>query len=342
MEPRSSEGTSSQAAKGAMGTKSIFRSRKKAAEISSTKTTGTPVSKTSTAVQEKILTSGFLAFKDSSLIFTKEAPIFEYETSMQIRDQLKYPRLRILLADLVFLTYYWNIEEIPEPVILYIGGAPGYHLFLLSELFPSLRWVCYDSGAWKVKPSADYAFITKAEFADKTQRINLQKKSRIIFITEDFDDSDLPYWSKQKNVFLISQLNLNKNNEYLEPQEFDIVYGIPELRQQAIWYREIKPLKASLKFRPPYYFPGMVRNLAYFEGTLIKEVWAGSRATETRLVPASTKLIDYDLKWYEGALYHYNIVERSDDGPGALWTWSHYLDKTNCFTRFVERLWFHS
>jgi hypothetical protein len=112
---------------------------------------------------------------------------------------------------------------------------------------------------------------------------------------------------------MISHFNLNKEAAYIDPKEFDITIGIPELQQQALWYQQIKPLKASLKFRPPYYFPGMTRQFPYFAGTLMKEVWAGSRATETRLIPQGTEIQDYDLKWYEGALYYYNIVERGDN-----------------------------
>lgn len=280
--------------------KPIFRSRRRAAE------TTVPAKPTPT---NPVSTVGFLTISEEQLVLTKTTPIFEYETSSQIRDQTAYTRLRLLMADLAFLTYYWAIDEIPEPVVLYIGGSPGYHLPILSELFPTLKWVCYDSQGWKIKASTDYVFLTKAEFANKAR----QQKARMTLIEEDFSDADVSYWAKQKNVFLISHLNLNKDGQQVEPQNLDINFGIPELRQQGLWYKGIKPLKASLKFRPPYYFPGMTQRFTYFEGTLLKEVWSSARATETRLIPSSTKLIEYDLKWYEGVLYYYNIVERSDN-----------------------------
>lgn len=281
---------------------SAFRSRK------------TPSTTKETKTEPKVPSAtGFTRFASESLIFTKETPVFEYETSMQIRDQLKYPRLRIFLSDLAFLTYYWNVEEVPGPTVLYIGGAPGYHLPILVDLFPILKWVCYDSEAWKIKESADIAFMSKEDFSKKDKRAEVNKKAKAILINEDFTDDDVSYWSKQKNILLISHINLNKAGEYVDPKDFDIKIGIPEMRQQALWYSQIKPLKASLKFRPPYYFPGTSRQFPYFAGTLLKQVWAGSRATETQLVPNDSKVIDYDLKWYEGALYYYNIVERSDN-----------------------------
>src|SRR3989338_871731 len=50
---------------------------------------------------------------------------------------------KLLLSEIQLLTKYYT-EQDTDPVVIYIGAAPGIHLPFLSKLFPNVKFILYD------------------------------------------------------------------------------------------------------------------------------------------------------------------------------------------------------
>lgn len=239
----------------------------------------------------------------------KDSPILPYSRGLAERRQVKFPRLKLLMADLTFLTYYWDPEEIPKLTIVYVGAAPGIHIEILDLMFANfdITWILYDPAEFKLTKSEKIDWITEKD--------KFVPKNRISIIRDYFTDDDAMRYQNRKDLFFISDIRTGglKENDW-EPKTFDLKYVIPDMAMQAQWVKIVRPMKASLKFRLPYYFPetGMSRNFSYFPGMIVKELWIGARSTETRLVPSSYDFVDWDIKWYEQAMFYHNIIFRAD------------------------------
>src|SRR3989304_7495287 len=61
---------------------------------------------------------------------------------------------KLSMALIQFLTIFWEIEKIPNPILLYIGAAPGYNIeFIMKNLFPNFTSYLYDPSPIKVTPT---------------------------------------------------------------------------------------------------------------------------------------------------------------------------------------------
>lgn len=251
----------------------------------------------------------FTEFREELLFLGKESPILPYSRGLTERRQVKFPRLKLIMADLAFLTYYWDPQEIPKPTILYVGAAPGIHIELLDKLFADfdITWILYDPAEFKMEKSNKIDWITEKD--------KFIPKNRINIINDYFTEDDALKYQGRKDVFFISDVRSGGLKETTwDPKTFDRKYIIPDMLMQAQWVKTVKPIKASLKFRLPYYFPddNMSRDFSYFPGTIVKELWIGARSTETRLVPSSYEFVTWDIQWYEQAMFYHNVIFRSD------------------------------
>jgi hypothetical protein len=198
-------------------------------------------------------------------------------------------RRKLILADFTLFTYFWDPQKIPEPTVVYVGAAPGIHIPFISKCFPQIKkFELYDPAEFKV---------------ESTEKIQIHQ--------EFFTDKLAETYRDRKDVIFISDIRGHKEKDMpVEIFERDIL--IPNMRDQARWYQIMTPPLASLKFRLPYYKQSKSPIFEYLPGTIVKQVWTGYQSTETRLIPSGTKMIDYNLKWYEEAMFYHNALLRNE------------------------------
>jgi hypothetical protein len=180
---------------------------------------------------------------------------------------------KLLLSEIEFLTRHWTLSR----DVVYAGAAPGIHIPVLSDMFPSHRFHLYDSSVFHVR-ATDFILLNKRRF----------------------EDSDCKLWSQQPCIFISDIRTLGAQSPV--PDESDVRN---DMELQRNWVLKIKPRASMLKFRLPW-DKGFSE---YLDGELRFQAYAPKRSTETRLWvtdPASFKMSQYDHCEYEEKLSHYN------------------------------------
>ena len=219
-----------------------------------------------------------------------------------------FGQLKCLMEVLQFLNLYYSPDEHKNASLLYIGAAVGTNIGVLANLYPMLEFHLYDSSKFNLEAL---------------------KAPNIILYKQNFEDSDMKRWigiAKENPVFLVSDIrNTNYNpmtvnseaNKKASLKNEQLV--IEDHKLQAKWVKEIKPIRACLKFRPPYYFP-YVKELEfeYFKGTVYRQVWQRAMSSETRLVPDPPEngeyaTATYHIRAYENMCFYHNMFIRQGE-----------------------------
>ena len=207
------------------------------------------------------------------------------------KTAISWGQRKLLITLVQFLTYFWKVSEVPNPVIVYAGAAPGISIAIASLLFPEVTFHCYDPLPYKIK---------------STKKIKLYQ--------DFFTDETAKYWGEQqkkdKNIFFISDI---RTADYLLAKDLDDnesqIWG--DMENQKRWHKIIKPVKSHLKFRLPYTGGNRPEEVKYLYGYLLKQPYAGQTSTESRLVPLDN---DTETLWscrkYQSQMFHHNIVVR--------------------------------
>ena len=161
------------------------------------------------------------------------------------RLSVHWGQRKLILAVVQFFIYFWDtISQIETPKVVYAGAAPGTNINLLVKMFPNFEWHLYDPRAvWKIKPS---------------ERVNIY--------TQYFTDETAEEWANRDDVLFLSDIRI-VTDEFTQMLGSDMMYSqeeysritrgqeeriMSDMRMQEQWYRIIKPVLASLKFRLPY------------------------------------------------------------------------------------------
>jgi len=176
----------------------------------------------------------------------------------------------------------------PGDRVIYIGGAPGVHIGLLAEFFNDIQFILFDP----------------AEFsAELYNHPNVEIRQQLFTTTDSF---------RYKDVLLISDIRTADTDR----EERSIVEEkiVQDMRLQEHIYNVLKPKKALLKFRLPYYYVPTVAEkykgkFEYLDGDVYLQAYSRKRSTETRLVPNGQVKV-WDLKNYQDALYDFNYRRR--------------------------------
>lgn len=195
-------------------------------------------------------------------------------------------QLKLFLSEMQAIVYHIDISKINN--ILYIGAAHGFHINLLSKLFPLMKFHLYDySKNW-----------------DK--RLFLNKNIKIY--NKYFGENELNEWKNFKeNIFLISDIRslnveYNDNRYLLEQKDMDL---------QKRWVEELKPCISLLKFKLPYISDVKTNTKNYLDGELYRQIYQKQSSTETRLLVKAITYRDWDLKIYEEMnAYHNQIIRK--------------------------------
>lgn len=194
-------------------------------------------------------------------------------------------QLKLALSEIQFFTHFWDPIAVPKPVAIYAGAAPGLHIPLIALLFPQIEFHLYDPKKFSIEPS-----------------------EKIHIYQQYFTDNDARKWTGRKDVFFISDIRtVSYKTLSTEANEKAI---IEDMRRQEMWYKEVSPVKALLKFRPPYAYDFIPPYFRYLAGYLFKQAFAPQTTTETRLVPYGTTEADYDVAKYGNQMFYHNTIIR--------------------------------
>eukprot|EP00051_Salpingoeca_urceolata_P002337 m.49286 g.49286 ORF g.49286 m.49286 type:complete len:444 (+) comp12062_c0_seq3:114-1445(+) len=190
----------------------------------------------------------------------------------EIKTVINWPQRRLLLSEIEFLTRFSE----PGMTVVYASVAPGVQLKPLTEFFPNLRFVVYDS-----LPLAAH----------------LENCSNLTIRTETFSDAVARTFA-QDNALFIS--NLRSGSEASEAVSDD-------LAAQISWCKTMRPRCALLNFRLPW----QEGTTPYFDGEILLPVWSAATATESRLIVQNIdEMKDYDNNEYEQQMFYFNTVQR--------------------------------
>lgn len=224
---------------------------------------------------------------DNQLKYTK--------TEFLEKTSIHWGQLKLFATELEFINLYWNPEQIPNPIIVYVGAARGTHIQILSELYPQFKFHLYD------EPRFDPI---------------LKSNPNITIYEKYFEDEDVDRWKNKNNVFFISDIrNLNYNNragENEHEQRQNENYIKDDMLLQQSWVKKIKPVKALLKFRLPLPYewnPDL--EFHYLNGLLFLQPFAPPNSNELRLVPNDDyESFAWNIETYSSLLFSHRKIMR--------------------------------
>ena len=217
----------------------------------------------------------------------------EYDDSYVPPTNVHIGQRKLLLSEIQLLTT-WYQEHNYDPIVVYIGAAPGTHLILLSYLFPNVFFILYD-GAKFDKTLSYYPNIYelhegKDGFVDTKLVHNIAKR-----------------FNNKNNIILISDIRLGADDK----SKFE--KGVTEdMKSQQEWMEILRPQMSLLKFRMSYNLNHGDR-LNYTKGDILYQIWPKDKSGETRLLVRKKDIgnkIDYDFKDYEQTMFFHNKYKR--------------------------------
>lgn len=185
---------------------------------------------------------------------------------------------KLLMSEIEFLTTYAEKGDI----VVYAGAAPGNHTYLLSLMFPFVKFYLID-------PNPFYCIET----------------DRITIINELFTDKMAEEFSNLGNVLFISDI---RSASWQTMTSSDVENSIlNDMLLQQNWHLIMKPKMSMLKFRLPWK-DGFTE---YLDGAVHLPVWGPITTTETRLVTNSTIVVKWDNRKYEDQMFYFNTITRT-------------------------------
>lgn len=196
-------------------------------------------------------------------------------------------QFKLLMSEIDFLTHVMSRrgENTPSPIVVYAGAAAGYHIPILTNLFPQIFFILYDPGKFGIKPTPNIV-IRQEFFTDEVAK--LYRNLKVIFIS----DIRLTEDDEKKFEKLVHENNLMN------------IRWVEEMNPEG--YSQDTP--ALLKFRFP--FDGITPR-KFFDGRINLQVYAPNTSAETRFEPSSLRKRDYDTIRYEEQLFYFNVKYRN-------------------------------
>ena len=227
-------------------------------------------------------------FTDKDLYLNKDDQQRKYyRRTDEKKVAVPWGQRKLFMIELEFFSLYWNPDQVPNPIIVYAGAAPGKHIHQLSIMFPNFTFYLWDPRVFELTPS------------DK------------IHIYQDyFTDDTAQQWSNRNDVFFISDIRTADYKEINDSYKNDWQI-LQDMYKQQDWHKIIKPVASLLKFRLPYSDTGLPLKIDYLDGILLKQPWAPQTSTETRLVPYDhSTMKEWDCVKYEEQLFYFNTIVR--------------------------------
>jgi hypothetical protein len=221
-----------------------------------------------------------------------------FSRATRVKKAVKWGQLKLLTSEVQFLNKYWDASVVPEPIVIYVGAAPGNHIHFLAHMFPKASFYLYDS----------------QPFDNRLSRL-----SNVKVYEGYFDDTDVEYFKQfSDRIFFISDIrSLEYEKGFQGVEEYERKneeLAMADMNLQMKWVQELKPVQSLLKFRLPYEYKWTNKNdkyVLYLDGDLYKQAWSAPTSTETRLVPnLSSTPRNWDFREYESMMFYQNNIVR--------------------------------
>ena len=262
-------------------------------------------------------------FTSQNLIITDQSLREPYrQRTDENKTSIHWGQRKLHLSEVEFFTIYWNAQLIPNPLCVYAGAAPGTHIVLLSQMFPSFTFHLYDPADFDIQES-DKIRLFKEYFTDEVASRYSGRND--VFFVSDIRTAD---YKSLQNEALATRGVTEFNNDgtpkaphsiikdawkEAEIKNEDQIWG--DMNMQQNWVLVMNPEHALLKFRLPYVLDGNDRIVQYLKGIVYWQVWAPQTSTETRLKPVRNasgvyELADWNILEYEQWCFYQNTVNR--------------------------------
>ena len=211
------------------------------------------------------------------------------------KTAIKWGQLKLFTTELQFLNKYWDYKQVPNPLVVYVGAAPGVHTGFLAKMFPQITFHLYDARQFDVSLKDIPNVKTFVQFFTNETASQYSKRNDVLFISD------------------IRTLEYNKDLEQTEEvQRKNEGIADSDMKMQMDWVKIINPVKSHLKFRLPYQYPwNKEKYYSYLDGDVYKQPWAPQTSTETRLVvDNSSSIKQWNTSVYEQFLFYHNNVVR--------------------------------
>jgi hypothetical protein len=221
-----------------------------------------------------------------------------FSRATRVKKAVKWGQLKLLTSELQFLNKYWDAETVPEPYVVYVGAAPGNHIYFLAHMFPKITFYLYDSQPFDSR---------------------LSRLSNVVITPRYFEEADVQEFKKfSDRLFFISDIrSLEYEKGFQGVEEYERKneeLAAEDMNLQMKWVQELKPVQSLIKFRLPYEYKWTNKNdksVLYLDGDLYKQAWSAQTSTETRLVPnLKVSLRNWDFREYESMMFYQNNIIR--------------------------------
>lgn len=170
---------------------------------------------------------------------------------------------KLLLVEMEFLVKYAQEGDL----VVYAGAAPGTHIPVLLDAFPSLRFELYDASPFHESLETHPRVVARRELFTRevaeqySRRADAQGGRRPLFLS-DIRSADPERDGRREHEEKV----------------------LRDMLDQQQWHMIMRPAKSLLKLRFPY--PDVLRgSTTYLAGDVYLQPFAPGSSTETRLVP---------------------------------------------------------
>jgi hypothetical protein len=241
------------------------------------------------------------------LFFSNNDNKISYQSIVVKNDEYRpNPVLSNFFADFLFLSVFpssLSPEKEEKINILYVfGNSPNQritqpqiiYISLLAQLFPWYDFTVYSSHNLALSNNG----VTNLTFSTSLLSSFTSERGR------------------KKVLMLVTRSSSN----YLEI-----------LREQESIIEQVKPDLAYVLFKLPYSNnPEGLKEVNYYDGYLIKEIWGTRENTETRLIfTPIAKRKNYNILEYEEVLAYHNQVRTQNAYNNPINEFSKFIDPTN-------------
>lgn len=230
------------------------------------------------------------SFNSKMRILSRKAPRQEYVSSRKsiVHTPLHWGQRKLLLSEIEFLTNWGDDAKL----VVYAGSAGGYHIPLLSALFPYHKFDLYDPAPFAITET------------DKIKIYNVKMTNKV---AKSYRNIDHLFLSDTRTVSHPGYIEDKKKRRIAEQEYAKNIFSDNAMQHE--WIENMRPLWSMVKFKLPYEDINGQDHTVYPSGKIYLPVWGKPTTSESRLV-FNLEGIDnpraYNHKKYEEQMFYFN------------------------------------
>lgn len=189
---------------------------------------------------------------------------------------------KLLLSEIYFLMRCSKKGNL----VIYAGAAPGTHIELLSQLFPTLQFILVDPSSFQINESNKISIINDYFTLELIDKLPINNRE-VLFI------SDIRRCGYQ------ACKSMSQYNKFFTE----------DMEMQQQWVVKLRPKYSLLKFKLPF-GDGFTE---YLKGEIHFPIFGRQNTSESRLLVSSednfAKIL-YSNRYYERRMAYFNMVTR--------------------------------